>query len=366
MSGSIFGKHFTVATWGESHGIALGAIVDGCPAGVEITREDIQIELNKRKPGAHAIYTPRQEDDSVEILSGVFNGKTTGTPISLIIYNRDERSHDYDNIKDVYRPGHADFAYDQKYGFRDYRGGGRSSGRETVARVAAGAVAKKILAEFNIDITAYTYSIGDICIDENCIDRSIVYKNAVRMPDAEAAKLAEELIDSVRRKGDSIGGIVECNIVGLPAGVGEPVFDKLEAVVAKAIMSIGATRGIEFGAGFDISQMRGSQANDNYRIDEDGLVKKETNYSSGMGGGISDGNPIVFRAAFKPTPSISLPQPTITNHMENTTIEIRGRHDPCIVPRAVPVVEAMTAIALVDLLLQRSISHIDLIKRTIL
>lgn len=365
MSGSIFGKHFTVATWGESHGIALGAIIDGCPAGVQITREDIQIELNKRKPGTHNIYTPRQEDDSVEILSGVFDGKTTGTPISLIIYNRDERSHDYDNIKNIYRPGHADFAYDQKYGLRDYRGGGRSSGRETAARVAAGAVAKKILSEFDIEITAYTYSIGDICIDENCIDLSFVYKNAVRMPDAKAAKLAEELIESVRRDGDSIGGVIECNIDGLPTGVGEPIFDKLESVLAKAVMSIGAVRGIEFGAGFDISRMRGSQANDSYKIDESGAIRKETNYSSGMGGGISDGSPIVFRVAFKPTPSISLPQHTITKHMKNTTIQIRGRHDPCIVPRAVPVVEAMTAIAIVDLLLQRSISHIDLIKNSL-
>lgn len=366
MSGSIFGKHFTISTWGESHGKALGVVVDGCPAGIYLTVQDIQKELDKRRPGTHTIYTSRQEDDRVEILSGVFEGKTTGTPISLIIYNKDERSHDYEGIKDVYRPGHADFAYDQKYGFRDYRGGGRSSGRETAARVAAGAIAKSILSEFDIDITAYTYSIGNISIDKKSIDESIIYANTVRMPDIKTAKQAEDLIESIRRDGDSIGGIVECRIEGLPAGVGEPVFDKLEAILSQAIMSIGATRGIEFGAGFDIAKMRGSEANDCYRIGENGSIKKDTNHSSGLGGGISDGTHIVFRTVFKPTPSISLSQNTITSNMNTTTAKIQGRHDPCIVPRAVPVVEAMTAITIVDLLLLRTLSHIDLIKKTLL
>ncbi|NMA94675.1 MAG: chorismate synthase [Clostridiales bacterium] len=366
MSGSIFGKHFRVSTFGESHGRALGAIIDGCPAGIKITSDDIQIELNKRKPGTQNIYTARKEDDRVEILSGVFNGMTTGTPISLIIYNKDERSRDYDNIKNVYRPGHADYTYDQKYGFRDYRGGGRASGRETAARVAAGAIAKKILYAFNIDILCYTYSIGDICIDETKIDKSKVYENAVRMPDTQAAKLAKEYINSIRKEGDSVGGIVRCIIDHLPPGVGEPVFEKLEAVLSQAIMSIGATRAIEFGAGFDIANMRGSQANDNFRIDRHGNWEKGSNHAGGIGGGISDGSPISFRVAFKPTPSISLRQSTITNDMENTSIQIRGRHDPCIVPRAVPVVEAMTAIALVDLLFSHCLSRIDLMQKILL
>lgn len=366
MSGSIFGKHFTISTWGESHGKALGVVIDGCPAGICLTPQHIQTDLNKRRPGTHTLYTSRKEEDSVEILSGVFEGRTTGTPISLIIYNRDERSQDYEDIKDVYRPGHADFTYDQKYGFRDYRGGGRSSGRETVARVAAGAIAKSILSEFDIDISAYTYSIGNISIDENSIDKSTIYKNPVRMPDSNAATLAKELIESTRKEGDSIGGIVECTIEGLPTGIGEPVFDKLEANISKAIMSIGATRGIEFGAGFDIAKMKGSEANDCYRIDNDGSIEKDTNHSSGLGGGISDGSPIIFRTVLKPTPSIALPQKTMTNDMKNTTIRIHGRHDPCIVPRAVPVIEAMTAIAIVDLLFQRTLSHIDLIKKSLL
>ncbi|HHW70360.1 MAG TPA: chorismate synthase [Clostridiales bacterium] len=366
MSGSILGKNFTIATWGESHGKALGVVIDGCPAGIPLSSQLIQTELDRRKPGSHAIYTQRQEEDKVEILSGVFNGMTTGTPISLIIYNKDRRSHDYDNIKDVYRPGHADFTYDEKYGFRDYRGGGRSSGRETVSRVAAGAIAKNILAEFGIEVLAYTYSIGDINIDRENFDTSIIYENSVRMPDKIAAANAEDLIKSIKAKGDSIGGIIECTVDGLPTGIGEPVFDKLEAVISQAVMSIGAARSIEFGMGTALSHMKGSQANDQYIIDNNGKIEKLTNHSGGIAGGISDGSPLSFKVAFKPTPSISLPQKTVTNDMKNTVLEIRGRHDPSIVPRAVPVVEAMTAIALVDLLFQRILSNIEFLKKALL
>lgn len=363
MSGSIFGKHFTISTWGESHAKALGVVIDGCPAGIPLSPNHIQRELDKRKPGTHTIYTPRQEDDKVEILSGVFKGMTTGTPISLIIYNTDEHTHDYDNIKDVYRPGHADFTYDEKYGFRDYRGGGRSSGRETVSRVAAGAIAKNILAEFGIRTIAYTYSIGDITINRENFDDSIIYENSVRMPDMSAAAQAQELIKSISAEGDSIGGIIECTVDGLPAGIGEPIFNKLEAVISKAVMSIGATRSIEFGAGSTLANMKGSQSNDQYIITNNGQIKKLTNHSGGVAGGISDGSPLCFKVAFKPTPSISLPQKTVTKDMKNTTVKIKGRHDPSIVPRAVPVVEAMTTIAIVDLLFQHVLSNIEFLKK---
>ncbi|NLI59885.1 MAG: chorismate synthase [Clostridiales bacterium] len=366
MSGSIFGKNFAISTWGESHGRALGVVVDGCPAGIPLDVEDIQKDLDRRKPGRSPYATPRSEDDKVEILSGVFDGKTTGTPISMIIFNKDQRSRDYSNIRDTYRPGHGDYAYDQKYGFRDYRGGGRSSGRETAARVAAGAIAKKILSMLDIEIMTYTLSIGHIKIESSNFDGQEIYKNPLAMPDKEAALKAAEFLDKLKEKGDSAGGIIECVVKGLPSGVGEPVFEKLDAVLAQAIFSIGAVKGLEFGSGFEASKLTGSVNNDPMRVDDQGKVFKETNRAGGITAGISDGSPIVFRAAIKPTSSISTPQKSI-DRTQNQNIEIlvKGRHDPIIVPRAIIVVEAMTAITLVDYLFQSILSRMDLIKRAL-
>lgn len=356
MAGSSFGTNFKVTTWGESHGTALGVTIDGCPAGISLCNEDIQKELDRRKPGSNPYGTKRQESDSANILSGIFNGKTTGTPISIIVYNADHHSSDYSNIADKYRPGHADYGFDRKYGFRDYRGGGRSSGRETLCRVAAGAVAKKILAELNINIKAYTLSIGPVTAKHiNINDR---FKNPLVMPDLEAAEKAAEYLDKCMSEGNSSGGTAECIISGVPAGIGEPVFDKLDAVLASAVMSIGAVKGVEFGAGFNVSNLKGSENNDPFYC-ENGKIIKTTNNSGGILGGISDGSDIVFRAAFKPTPSISLKQKTVTNTGVNTEIEIKGRHDPIIVPRAIVVLEAMSAIALTDMLIRAMASKIE-------
>lgn len=365
VSGSILGKNFVISTWGESHGPALGVVIDGCPAGIPITTEDIQKDLDRRKPGQSIYSTPRKEQDKVEILSGVFEGKTTGTPISMIIFNTDQRSRDYSQIKEVYRPGHADLVYDIKYGFRDYRGGGRSSGRETVARVAAGAIAKKILKHLGIRVLAYTLSIGNIEIDRKRFDIDEIFRNPLAMPDAEAAEAAGQFLQQIRKEGNSAGGIVECIIEGMPAGVGEPVFEKLDATLAKAIFSIGAVKGVEFGSGFQAARMKGSDNNDNYQLDEEGKIKKLSNNSGGIVGGISEGEPIVFRAAFKPTPSISIRQKTVSRKGENTEIIVKGRHDPIVVPRAVVVVEAMAAITVVDYLFQSILSRIDLIEKAL-
>ena len=366
MSGSIYGKNFAISTWGESHGPALGVVVDGCPAGILLNEEDIQKDLDRRKPGRTAYATPRTEDDKVEILSGVFEGKTTGTPISMIIYNKNQRSQDYGDIKDIYRPGHADYAYDQKFGFRDYRGGGRSSGRETAARVAAGAIAKKILCFLGIHVLAYTLSIGDIEIQPSNFDVDEIYTNPLAMPDKEAALKAQKFLDELKEKGDSAGGIIECIIDGVPPGVGEPVFEKLDAALAKAIFSIGAVKGMEFGSGFKAARMTGSQNNDPLQVDDHGRVFKQSNNAGGITGGISDGSPIVFRTAIKPTSSISIPQQSIDRTQgKNVEIVVKGRHDPIIVPRAVIVVEAMTAITLVDYLFQRILSRIDLIQKAL-
>lgn len=365
VSGSILGKNFVISTWGESHGPALGVVVDGCPAGIPISPEDIQKDLDRRKPGQSMYSTSRQEQDKVEILSGIFDGKTTGTPISMVIFNKDQRSQDYSKIKEVYRPGHADLVYDIKYGFRDYRGGGRSSGRETSARVAAGAIAKKILNHLGIRVLAYTLSIGDIDIDKERFDIDEILRNPLAMPDAEAAEEAAQFLQQIRKEGNSAGGVVECIIEGLPAGIGEPVFEKLDAALAKAIFSIGAVKGVEFGSGFQAARMRGSDNNDNYRVDREGKIKKLSNNSGGILGGISEGEPIVFRAAFKPTPSISIPQKTISQQRENTEIVVKGRHDPIIVPRAVVVVEAMAAITIVDYLFQSILSRIDMIEKAL-
>ncbi len=364
MSGSTYGKNFKITTWGESHGKALGVVIDGCPSGIALCEEDIQKDLDKRKPGMSKFSTPRKEDDIVEILSGVFEGKTTGTPISLIIKNTNQLSKDYSQIANYYRPGHADYTYDEKYGFRDYRGGGRSSGRETVSRVAAGAVAKKILLELGINILTYTLSIGDIIIDKTNFDKNELINELV-MPDKKAYELASKFVDEKRKECNSVGGVVECIVNGMPIGVGEPVFEKLDAVLSKAIFSIGAVKGLEFGAGFNSSTMLGSQNNDEYEF-INGKVAKLTNNSGGILGGISDGSEIILRAAFKPTPSIHTKQKTITKSYENIEIEIEGRHDPIVVPRAVIVVESMVAITLVDYIFQSMLSKITTIKKAFL
>ena len=351
MAGSTLGTVFCIMTWGESHGKGVGVTIDGCPAGLSLCEEDIQKYLNRRKPGQSRFTTARQEGDQVEILSGVFEGRTTGTPIALIVRNLDQRSRDYRDIMEVYRPGHADFCFDAKYGFRDYRGGGRSSGRETIGRVAAGAVACRLLEHYGIRVNAYTKSIGDIAIDPQRFDLAQRDKNLLYMPDEMAAAAAAEYLEKLIQEQDSCGGVVECVIRGVPVGVGEPVFDKLDACLAKAIMSIGAVKGFEIGDGFAAARSRGSMNNDAFYMDEDGGVRKRTNHSGGILGGISDGSDIIFRAAFKPTPSISKEQQTVNRSGENVQIFIKGRHDPIVVPRAVVVVEAMAALTVADLLL---------------
>ncbi len=358
MAGSVFGEAFRITTWGESHGKAIGVTIDGCPAGLPLCEKDIQVYLDRRKPGQSKFTTARKEGDLVEILSGVFEGKTTGTPISLMIRNQDQRSKDYSGIMDVYRPGHADFGFDQKYGFRDYRGGGRSSARETAARVAAGAVACRLLAHYGIKVTAYTKSIGAYSVDSRRFDLEERDRNRLYMPDAVSAEAAAAYLEQLIARQDSAGGVVECVIQGVPAGVGEPVFDKLDACLARAVMSIGAVKGFEIGDGFEAAQSTGSQNNDAFYMAEDGSVAKSTNHSGGILGGISDGSDIVLRAAFKPTPSISRQQNTVNQHGENVEISIQGRHDPIVVPRAVVVVEAMAALTVADLLLRNRSSRI--------
>ncbi len=360
MSGSIFGKLFKISTWGESHGKALGVVIDGCPAGIRLTASEIQKDLDRRKPGSSQFTTKRAESDQVQILSGVFEDKTTGTPISLIIFNEDQKSKDYGNIKDCFRPAHADYGYHMKYGFRDYRGGGRSSGRETAARVAAGAVAKKILSELNIDIMTYCTSIANIEISKEDFDKDEILKNPLYMPDREAYEKAAKEVEHIMQNHDSAGGVVECVVKGVLPGVGEPVFDKIDAALSQAIFSIGGVKALEFGIGFEASKLTGSQNNDSFYFDD--KVKKATNNSGGILGGLTDGSDIIFRAAFKPTPSISKSQKTVNINNENVDIVINGRHDPLIAPRAVIVVEAMTAITLVDYILQNIVCKMDCIK----
>lgn len=362
MAGSTLGTILKVTTWGESHGKGIGVVVDGCPAGLPLTEEDIQAYLDRRKPGQSRFTTKRQEADRVEILSGVFEGKTTGTPISMAVMNTDQRSRDYGNIMEVYRPGHADYTFDEKYGFRDYRGGGRSSGRETIGRVAAGAIAAKLLKSLGITVCAYTKAVGPYEADPAQFDPEEMYRNRLYMPDAGAAALAEAYLDRMLSECNSVGGVVECVIDGLPAGVGDPVFEKYDASLAKAILSIGAVKGFEIGDGFQAAKSVGSENNDAFRMDESGKIKKETNHAGGILGGISDGSRVVLRAAFKPTPSIAQQQKTVTRGMEETDIEIKGRHDPIIVPRAVVVVEAMAALTTADLLLLSMTSRLDRIQ----
>ena len=368
MAGSTLGTILRVTTWGESHGEGIGVVVDGCPAGLPLEEGDIQSYLNRRKPGQSKFTTARQEGDQVEILSGVFGGRTTGTPIALEVRNTDQRSHDYSNIMDIYRPGHADYTFDQKYGFRDYRGGGRSSGRETIARVAAGAIACRLLESLGITVRAYTREVGGIGISRERFDLDEMWNNRLYMPDAQAAARAETRLEELMAGKDSCGGVVECIIRGMPAGAGEPVFEKLDANLAKAMLSIGAVKGFEIGDGFAASRARGSENNDGFGISHraadgslyfNGRIGKQTNHSGGTLGGISDGSDIVMRAAFKPTPSIEQPQRTVNQKGEETVVEIKGRHDPIIVPRAVVVVEAMAALTAADMLLLSMTSRLD-------
>lgn len=358
MSGSTFGNIFRISTWGESHGKALGAVIDGCPAGLLLCEEDIQTFLDRRKPGQSKYVTQRKESDKVEILSGVFEGRTTGTPISLIVRNESQRSADYSDIANYYRPGHADYTFDEKYGFRDYRGGGRSSGRETIGRVAAGAVASKILKQLGIEVYAYASAIGGIELDNNNFSLAARDNNPFAMPDAKAAQKIKEYADRKLEECNSMGGIIECVVENMPAGIGDPVFDKLDANLAKAVMSIGAVKGVEIGDGFKVAQSTGLDNNDAFRM-QDGRVVKKTNHSGGILGGISDGSDIILRAAIKPTPSIASVQQTVNKQGEEIDISIHGRHDPMIVPRAVVVVEAMTAITLVDMLFTGMTSRLD-------
>lgn len=359
MSGSIYGNIFRISTWGESHGKGIGVVVDGCPAGLTLNEEIIQEYLNRRRPGQTKYATQRSETDEVEIMSGIFLGKTTGTPISMIVRNNNQQSKDYSEIAGYYRPGHADFTFDEKYGFRDYTGGGRSSGRETIGRVAAGSIAKAILEQLNIQVYAYTKSIGNIQIDYKNFNIDDILISPLAMPDLSASQKAEDLLQEKIKEENSLGGIIECFVTGMPTGIGEPVFDKLDACLGKAILSIGAVKGIEFGSGFKSSEMTGYENNDSFRYDSEGTIMKTTNHSGGILGGISDGSELLFRASVKPTPSIAKTQETINKSGENIDINIKGRHDPIIVPRAVVVVEAMTAITLVDLLFMSMTSRMD-------
>ncbi len=358
MAGSSYGTIFRVSTWGESHGKGVGVVIDGCPAGLYLNESMIQPYMDRRKPGATKYSTPRKEADEIEILSGVFEGRTTGTPISMMVHNKTQRSQDYSEIASYYRPGHADYTFDQKYGFRDYRGGGRSSGRETIARVAGGAVASLILKTIGIEVSAYTKSIGPIEINYNNCSKENIFKSPLYMPDLDASSKAEDFLSTTMENKDSAGGIVECIISGVPAGIGETVFEKLDANLAKGIMSIGAIKGVEIGAGFDAASMLGSQDNDNFYVDNTG-IHKYSNNAGGILGGLSDGSEIILRAAFKPTPSISATQQTVSTTGENININIKGRHDPIIVPRGVVVVESMAAMTLVDLLFLNMSTRMD-------
>ena len=361
MAGSIYGRLFQISTWGESHGKGIGVVIDGCPAGLSLSEEDIQVYLDRRKPGQSQFTTGRKESDMTQIWSGVFEGRTTGTPISILVQNQDQRSRDYGNIMNTYRPGHADYTFDEKYGFRDYRGGGRSSGRETTARVAAGAVAAKILKELGIEVHAYTKAIGPVSVPENEYHPEEIFQNPIYMPSNAYAQKASAYLEECIKNQDSSRGIIECVVTGMPVGIGDTVFEKLDANLAKAMLSIGAVKGFEIGDGFKAADTKGSINNDSFHT-KDGRITKDTNHAGGVLGGMSDGSKIIFRAAVKPTPSISQPQSTVTKDGENTEMIIKGRHDPVIVPRAVVVVESMAAITILDLLFTNMSARMDKLK----
>lgn len=354
MSNTI-GKLFTFTSFGESHGKGIGGIIDGCPAGIDMDEAFIQNELDRRKPGQSSIATPRKEDDKVEFLSGVFEGKTTGTPIAFVIWNQNQHSTDYDHLKEVYRPSHADFTYQQKYGIRDHRGGGRSSARETAARVVAGAIAKLVLKTKGVEITAYTSQVGHIAMTQtvDTVDLTLTESNIVRCPQQEVAEQMIEYIKELKKSGDSIGGIISCIIKGLPVGLGEPIFDKLQARLAAAMLSINASHGFDYGRGFEGVSLRGSQMNDSF-IKTGDKISTKTNNSGGIQGGISNGQEVYFRVLFKPVATISKKQETLDIYTNEVELEAKGRHDPCVLPRAVPIVEAMAAITLLDLYLTKN------------
>lgn len=354
MGGSIFGKLFTITTFGESHGKGIGVIIDGCPAGIDINVDFIQSELRRRRPGQSNIVTQRKENDEVQILSGVFEGLATGSPIAMLIPNDDQKSGDYSHIKDSFRPSHADYTFEVKFGHRDYRGGGRSSARETAARVASGAIAKLFLNHFGITINAWVSQVGNIGMPypPNNIDYGLIESNDVRCPDQNLAEEMIQLIKQIRKEGDTIGGSVTCNIAGVPVGLGEPVFDKLHAELGKAILSINACKGFEYGSGFDGINMKGSEHNDSFFASDEGNIATKTNFSGGIQGGISNGMDIYFRAAFKPVATIIPAQDSVDKFGQSTIITGKGRHDPCVVPRAVPIVESMAALVLADFMLR--------------
>ena len=343
-----FGNIFRLTSYGESHGAAIGGVIDGCPSGINVDMEFIQNELNRRRPGQSKITTPRKEADEVEFLSGIYDGKTTGTPIGFIIHNSNQHSSDYDNLKDIYRPSHADYTYTEKYGIRDHRGGGRSSARETIARCVGGALAKLALKQLNIEIAAYTSQVGNIELDKpySQYDLSLTESTPVRCPDPKKAAEMIALIEDVKLKGDTIGGVITCVIKGTPVGLGEPVFNKLHAALGSAMLSINAVKGFEYGDGFDVSH-RGSEVNDIF-FNDNGKIGTKTNHSGGIQGGISNGQDIYFRVAFKPVATVLMHQDTVNKQGEETNLKARGRHDACVLPRAVPIVEAMAAMTILD------------------
>jgi chorismate synthase len=357
MPGNSFGQAFRLTTWGESHGAAVGCVVDGCPAGLALAEPDVQRELDRRRVGQSKVSSARQEPDQVQILSGVFEGRTTGTPISMLVMNTDAKSSHYDNIKDLYRPGHADYTWDAKYGFRDYRGGGRSSARETIGRVAGGAIAKLLLARAGVKIVAWTAQLGDLVAQT--IDEDEIERNIMRCPDAAVAEQMVARVDEARRSLDSLGGIVEVRARGVPPGLGEPVFDKLQADIGKAMFSIPAIKGVEMGEGFGVAHMRGSQNNDPFIRRADGSIGTAGNHHGGILGGISTGEEIVVRLAAKPPASIAQPQQTVDRAGTPSTIEIHGRHDPTVLPRLVPIAEAMLALVLADHLLRQRLARVN-------
>ncbi|RAU83787.1 chorismate synthase [Pontibacter arcticus] len=359
MSNS-YGKLFRITTFGESHGAAVGVIIDGCPAGLDISLEEIQHALDRRRPGQSSITTPRKEEDKATILSGIFEGKTLGTPITLVVNNKDQASHDYSHIEHAFRPSHADYTYTAKYGLRDYRGGGRSSARETVARVAAGVLAAKLLQKYGISIKSYVAQVGSIKLEKpyTQLDLNQIDSNIVRCPDSETAARMISLIEEVRDNLDTVGGVVSCVITGTPAGLGEPVFDKLHAELGKAMLSINAVKGFEYGSGFEGVKMRGSEHNDQFFTDENGAIKTRTNNSGGIQGGISNGQDIYFNVAFKSVATILQPQQTINDAGEEIMLVGKGRHDPCVLPRAVPIVDAMAALVLADFVMRQQASKV--------
>lgn len=359
MPGNSFGQLFKITTFGESHGGGVGVVVDGCPPGIQITAEEIQVELDRRRPGQSSITTPRKEEDKITIFSGVFEGKTTGTPIMMMAFNKDVRSEDYHHMIQSYRPSHADYTYEKKYGFRDWRGSGRASARETLARVAAGAIAKKYLQQKGIEILSFVQQVGTIKTEMNIEDVTMdkIESNIIRCPDEKVAEKMIKLVEEVRDDGDSIGGVI-CGVIrNAPVGLGEPVFDKLHADLGKAMLSINAVKGFEIGSGFSSVGMRGSQHNDQFEMREE-KVRTKTNNAGGVLGGISTGEPIYFRVVFKPVATIMKEQKTLTTENEETTLEAAGRHDPCVLPRAVPIVDAMAALVIMDHLLRHKAQNL--------